>query len=141
VVKSRLQPTAETLSTRGAAALPEKSWTVFVVDDDESVRRSLKRLLRAHGYQVRTFASAEDLLRSDGLRTTGCILLDIRLPGLSGLELYDQLEASGVRHPVIFMTAHDHPQWQERAAKMNAVAYLRKPFDQQSLLDAIHLVS
>jgi FixJ family two-component response regulator len=121
--------------------LPEKSFTVFVVDDDESVRKALKRLLRAHGYNVVTFESAEDFLLSDAVRTQGCILLDIRLPGMSGLDLYEKLASSGAIHPVIFMTAHDTPQWQERAAKMDAVAYLRKPFDQQSLVDAIHLIS
>ena len=119
--------------------MPEKSFTVFVVDDDESVRKALKRLLRAHGYDVMTFESAEDFLLSDAVRTEGCILLDIRLPGMSGLDLYEKLASSGAIHPVIFMTAHDNPQWQERAAKMDAVAYLRKPFDQQSLVDAIHL--
>jgi FixJ family two-component response regulator len=121
--------------------LREKSFTVFVVDDDESVRKALKRLLRAHGYNVMTFESAEDFLLSDAVRTAGCILLDMRLPGMSGLDLYEKLASSGATHPVIFMTAHDNPQWQERAAKMDAVAYLRKPFDQQSLLDAIHLIS
>jgi FixJ family two-component response regulator len=134
------QPLAETLSRGGDGALPEKSLTVFVVDDDESVRKALKRLLRAHGYKVLTFDSAEDFLLSGAVRTGGCILLDIRLPGMSGLELYEKLAPSGAIHPVIFMTAHDNPQQQEWAAKTDAVAYLRKPFDQQSLFDAIHLV-
>jgi FixJ family two-component response regulator len=87
-----------------------------------------------------TFESAEDFLLSDSLPAKGCIVLDIRLPGMSGLDLCEKLAASGATHPVIFMTAHDAPQWQERAATMNAVAYLRKPFDQQSLFDAIHLI-
>jgi FixJ family two-component response regulator len=126
---------------KGYGALPEKPFTVSVVDDDESVRKALKRLLRAHGYDVMTYESAEDFLLSDAVRTEGCILLDIRLPGMSGLDLYEKLASSGATHPVIFMTAHDTPQWQERAAKMHAVAYLRKPFDQQSLIDAIHFVS
>jgi FixJ family two-component response regulator len=125
---------------RGDGALPEKSLTVFVVDDDESVRKALKRLLGAYGYHVMTFESAEDFLLSGSVRTEGCILLDIRLPGMSGLDLYEKLASSGTIPPVIFMTAHDTPEWQERAAKMNAVAYLRKPFDQQSLFDAIHLI-
>jgi FixJ family two-component response regulator len=126
---------------RGDGVLPEKSLTVFVVDDDESVRKALKRLLRTHGYDVVTFESAEDFLLSDAVRTEGCILLDIRLPGISGLDLYEKLASSGAIHPVIFMTAHDNPQWQERMAKMDAVTFLRKPFDQQSLVDAIHLIS
>jgi FixJ family two-component response regulator len=126
---------------RGDGTLSEKPFAVFVVDDDESVRKALKRLLRAHGYDVMTFESAEDFLLSDVVRTQGCVLLDIRLPGMSGLDLYEKLASSGATHPVIFMTAHDTPQWQERAAKMDAVAYLRKPFDQQSLIDAIHLIT
>ena len=118
--------------------LPEKSFTVFVVDDDDSVRRALNRLLRANGYQVRTFESAEDFLLSDRVRTEGCMVLDIRLPGMSGLDLYEKLASSGVNYPVIFITAQDNPQWQKRAAETDAVAYLRKPFDQQLLLDALH---
>jgi FixJ family two-component response regulator len=121
--------------------LPEKPFTVFVVDDDESVRKALKRLLGAHGYDVRTFESAEDFLLSDSLREKGCILLDMRLPGMSGLDLCEKLASHGAIHSVIFMTAHGTPQWQERAAKTNAVAYLQKPFEQQSLLDAINLIS
>jgi FixJ family two-component response regulator len=135
------QPPAETLARRGDVALPEKSFTVFIVDDDESVRKALKRLLRAHGYNVVTFESAEDFLLSDSLRAKGCILLDIRLPGMSGLDLYEKLASCGAIHSVIFMTAHGTPQWQEMAAKTNALAYLQKPFDQQSLLDAIDLIS
>lgn len=119
----------------------ERSFTVFVVDDDESVRKALKRLLRVHGYHVITFESAEDLLESGQLQTRGCILLDMRLPGISGPELHEKLATMDSAYPVIFMTAHDTPQWQECVAKKDAVAYLRKPFDQQSLLDAVDLVA
>lgn len=121
--------------------LPEKPYNVFVVDDDESVRKALKRLLRVHGYLVITFESAEALLRSDWLHTEGCILLDVRLPGLSGPELYEKLEAVKRIHPVIFMTAHDNPEWRDWVANTDAVACLRKPFDQQSLLDAVRLAA
>jgi FixJ family two-component response regulator len=121
--------------------LPEKSFTVFVVDDDESIRKALKRLLRVHGYHVMTFASAEDFLGSDRLPTEGCVILDMRLPGMSGLDLYRKLISLENPCPVIFMTAHDSPQWQEWVAHTDAVAYLRKPFDQQSLLDALHLAA
>jgi FixJ family two-component response regulator len=130
-----------TRSTKGADTVPEKALTVFVVDDDESVRKALKRLLRVHGYHVITFESAEDFLGSGWLRTEGCIVLDMRLPGMSGPELYDKLASIEAVYPVIFMTAHDTPQWQEYAATKAGVAYLRKPFDQQSLLDAVDLAA
>ena len=121
--------------------LPEKSFTVFVVDDDDSVRKALKRLLRASGYEVMTFESAEDFLVAGRVRTEGCIVLDIHLPGISGLDLYEKLASSEANCPVIFITAQDNPQWQEKAARAGAVAYLRKPFDQQLLLDALHAAS
>ena len=125
------------LSRKGSSLLPEKSFTVFVVDDDDSVRKALGRLLRASGYQVMTFESAEDFLVSDRGQSEGCIVLDMCLPSMSGLELYEKLASSEANYPVIFITAHDNPQWQEGAAETDAVAYLRKPFDQQVLLDAL----
>jgi FixJ family two-component response regulator len=128
---------AEGLSKKGDGALPEKSFTVFLIDDDHSVRKALKRLLRANGYQVKTFESAEEFLLSGEIRTAGCLLLDIRLPGISGLDLYEKLASSGTNYPVIFITAQDNLQWQERAAEAGAAAYLRKPFGQKSLLDAL----
>ena len=94
--------------------MPEKSFTVFVVDDDESVRKALKRLLGAHGYNVMTFESAEDFLLSDAVRTEGCILLDIRLPGMSGLDLYEKL-ASLRRHSSCDI--HDCPRYPAMAGK------------------------
>ena len=69
----------------------------------------------------------------------GCLVLDIRLPGMTGFDLQEKLVSSGAKYPVIFMTAHDNPLWQERAKKTGAVAYLKKPFDEQSLLKAIQL--
>ena len=101
--------------------LPEESFTVFIVDDDDSVRRALKRLLSANGYQVMTFESAEDFLLAGRVRAEGCIVLDIRLPGMSGLDLYEELASSGRNCPVIFITAQDNPQWQKRAAETDAV--------------------
>ena len=119
--------------------MPQKSVTVYVVDDDESIRRALKRLLRSAGYHAVTFDSAEEFIESASYGGKGCLVLDIRLPGMTGLDLQDRLASSGAKYPVIFMTAHDNPQWQERAKKAGAVAYLRKPFEEQSLLDAIQL--
>lgn len=117
---------------------PGKTFTVFVVDDDDSVRKALRRLLQACGHTVMTYESAEDFLASGPIQTEGCMVLDIKLPGMSGLDLHGRIASSQPNYPVIFITAHDNPQWQERAANLGAVAYLRKPFDQQSLLDALH---
>jgi len=116
-----------------------ESFTVYVVDDDESIRKALKRLLRSMGYHAVAFESAEDFMEATSCRGEGCLVLDIRLPGMTGLDLQEKLASSGAKYPVIFMTAHDNPQWQERAKKAGAVAYLRKPFDEQSLLGAIQL--
>ncbi|MCE5243343.1 MAG: response regulator [Syntrophobacteraceae bacterium] len=117
--------------------MDEKPLTVLVVDDDESVRKAMKRLLVSNGYRVLTFESAEDLLVSSFARGNVCLVLDICLPGLSGLDLYARLSASGVKCPVIFMTAHDEPRWLEMAERAGAVAFLRKPFEEHSLLDAV----
>jgi len=119
--------------------MPRESFTVYVVDDDESIRRALKRLLRSMGYHAVTFDSAEEFMETSSCRGKGCLILDIRLPGMTGLDLQEKLASSGAKYPVIFMTAHDNPQWQERAKNAGAVAYLRKPFEEQSLLDAIQL--
>jgi FixJ family two-component response regulator len=119
--------------------MPRESFTVYVVDDDESIRRALKRLLRSAGYHAVTFNSAEDFMETTSRRGQGCLVLDIRLPGMTGLDLQAKLAALGEKYPVIFMSAHDNPQWREMAKNAGAVAYLRKPFDEESLLDAIHL--
>ena len=117
--------------------MPQKSFTVYVVEDDESIRRAIDRLLRSVGYHAMTFASAEDFLDSTAGAGEGCLILDIRLPGMTGLDLQEKLASSGSKYSVIFMTAHDNPQWQERAKKAGSLAYLKKPFGDQSLLDAI----
>jgi FixJ family two-component response regulator len=119
--------------------MPRESFTIYVVDDDESIRRALKRLLRSMGYHAVTFDSAEEFMETSSCHGRGCLVLDIRLPGMTGLDLQEKLCSSGANYPVIFMTAHDNTQWQERAKKAGAVAYLRKPFDEQSLLNAIQL--
>ena len=117
--------------------MPQESFTVYVVEDDESIRRAISRLLRSVGYHALTFASAEDFLDSTAGAGEGCLILDILLPGMTGLDLQEKLALSGAKYSVIFMTAHDNPQWQEKAKKAGALAYLKKPFGDQSLLDAI----
>jgi FixJ family two-component response regulator len=119
--------------------MPQESITVYVVDDDESIRRALKRLLRSFGYHALTFESAEDFLDFTSGKDEGCIILDIHLPGMTGLDLQEKLASRCTEYSVIIMTAHDNPQWRERAEKVGVVAYLKKPFGEQSLLDAIRL--
>jgi len=119
--------------------MPQESFMVYIVEDDESIRRALKRLLRSTGYHALTFESAEDFIDSAPGGGEGCLILDIRLPGMTGFDLQEKLASQGAKYKVIFMTAHDNPQWQQRAEKAGAVAYLRKPFDEQSLLEAIRL--
>jgi two-component system response regulator FixJ len=119
--------------------MAEANFTVYVVDDDESVRASLELLIESSGYPVVTFRSAEDFLHSTFRRGSGCLILDIHLPRMSGFDLQKQLVTSQTRIPVIFITGHDRPRMEDEATKLGGIAYLRKPFEEQSLLDAIQL--
>jgi two-component system, LuxR family, response regulator FixJ len=110
---------------------------VFIVDDDESVRASLKLLVESAGHRAVTFASAEEFLQSCSRKDASCLLLDIQMPGTGGFELQEYLATSKTRVPVIFITGHDRFGMEEKAMKLGAIAYLRKPFDDQALLDAI----
>jgi FixJ family two-component response regulator len=110
---------------------------VYVVDDDASVCNAVRRLLRSAQYRVHTFTSAEEFRQSDFKSRPGCLILDIRLPGISGFDLQEQLLASGVRMPVIFITGHDRDGMEEQAVRLGATAYLRKPFDEEALLGAV----
>ena len=110
---------------------------VFVVDDDPSIRRSLERLLRAAGHTVETFVSARQFLERGDLGAPGCLVLDVRMPGQSGLDLQQVLEAAGHRIPVIFITGHADQPLAQQAMQAGAVSLLNKPFDGQDLLDAI----
>ncbi|OPY86593.1 MAG: Transcriptional regulatory protein TdiR [Syntrophaceae bacterium PtaU1.Bin231] len=111
--------------------------TVYVVEDDASLRNAVRRLLKCAHYRVLAFASAEEFFLSDYMRSPGCLLLDVRLPGISGFELREQLLASGVQMPVIFMTGQDRAGMEEQAMRLGASAYLRKPVDEATLLGAI----
>ena len=110
---------------------------VIVVDDNAGLLKSVARLLAHHGIDSRTFASAEALLESDSVQTATCLLLDIHLGGISGIELQRWLAASGSKRPVIFMTASDDEDARNEAMDAGCIAYLRKPFAGQVLLDAI----
>ena len=120
-----------------ASARQARSAVVCVIDDDASLLRALQRLLVAGGFTVEVFPSAEDFLGSERGKTADCLVLDVHLGGLSGFELHDRLVASGTRIPVVFITAHDDAPTRERARRAGAVEYLRKPFDDDSLIGAI----
>jgi two-component system response regulator FixJ len=111
---------------------------VCVVDDDLSLLRSLRRLLGACGFTVELFPSAEDFLLSPHRTRAACLVLDVQLGGLSGLELQEQLVAAGSRIPAIFITGHDDEPTRDRAQRARAFAYLSKPFDDHTLIDAIN---
>lgn len=112
--------------------------TVFVVDDDSHVRGSLKQLIKSVGLNVHTFSSAQEFLDQDLPDTPSCLVLDIRMPSLSGLDLQDELVKKGLTTPVIFITGHGTVPMSVRAMKAGAVDFLQKPFEDQDLLDAIH---
>jgi FixJ family two-component response regulator len=111
---------------------------ISVVDDDTSVRESLQGLIRSVRFAVEAFASAEEFLNSGCLRHTRCLILDVHMPGMSGIELQRQLAASHCEIPVIFITAHGNGAARSQALKEGAVDYLLKPFSEEALLKAIH---
>ncbi len=110
---------------------------VFVVDDDKSARSGIARLLRTAGYDVKAFSSAEEFLDDFHAETFGCLVLDVRMPGMSGQELQAELKARGVRLPIIVVSADDDSEIRRSAHRMNAAAFFRKPVDGSALLDAI----
>jgi FixJ family two-component response regulator len=110
---------------------------VFVVDDDPSIREAIKSLLRLEGLRVETFGTAQEFLRSQRPDLPGCVVLDVELPGLSGLDLQRELAAHGVKLPIIFITGYGDIPMSVRAMKAGATEFLTKPFRDQDLLDAI----
>jgi len=115
-----------------------KTPLISVVDDDDSVRESLRGLLRSVRFGVEVFASAEEFLGSDRVRETDCLILDVRMSGMSGLELQSLLVASHRVIPVVFITAHGDEELRSRALKGGAVDFLLKPFSEEALLNAVH---
>jgi FixJ family two-component response regulator len=111
---------------------------VFVVDDDSSTRRSLDTLLRSVGLDVHLFSSAQEFMQTKRTDAPGCLILDVRLPGMSGLTFQQELAKAGVALPIIFLTGHGDVPMTVRAMKAGAVEFLTKPFDDQVLLDAVH---
>lgn len=110
---------------------------ISVVDDDDSVREALKSLLKSAGFEVEVFASAEEFLDSSQLLDTACLILDVRMPGMSGIELQDLLTTSHGAFPIVFISAHADAEARERALENGAVGFLEKPFSDEALLDAI----
>ena len=111
---------------------------VFVIDDDEDLRDGLSNLMRSVGLQVRAFASAMDFLKSSLPDTPSCLVLDVRLPGVSGLDFQSELTRKNIGIPIVFMSAHSDIPMTVRAMKAGAVEFLPKPFHDQSMLDAVH---
>ena len=118
--------------------MSEGQSVVFVIDDDESMRRSLASLLRSVGLDARVFSSPQEFTRAERPDAPGCLVLDVRMPGMSGLAFQEQLAKAGIGLPIIFISGHGDVPMTVRAMKAGAVEFLTKPFDDQVLLDAIH---
>ena len=110
---------------------------ISVIDDDPSVRTATARLLRAMGFSVYAFASAQEFLSSPQLRETWCVIADVQMPGMTGVELQDYLIAHDHGMPVIFITAFPHDRVRERAINAGAICFLSKPFDEARLLQCV----
>jgi FixJ family two-component response regulator len=117
--------------------MPEPNSVVYIVDDDASVREALDSLIRSVGFHVQTFGSAKDFLQSKLPNVPGCLVLDVRLPGLSGLDLQKELGRADIHIPIIFITGHGDIPMSVRAMKAGAFEFLTKPVRDQDLLDAI----
>jgi FixJ family two-component response regulator len=110
---------------------------ISIVDDDESVRQALKSLIDSVGFHAETFAAGEEFLNSRYVSETDCLIADVRMPGMNGLELQDRLKTISSRIPIIFISAHDDGEARTRGLRAGAVDFLQKPFSEDSLLNAI----
>ena len=117
----------------------QRTPVVCVVDDDESLRRSVRNLLSSVGFRVETFASAEEFLESPQRAKAGCLVLDLRMAGMNGLELLRHLAATGSRIPAIVLTAHGDEEARRQSFEAGAVAFLVKPFRSNALVDAVRM--
>jgi len=118
-------------------AIETKTEMVAIVDDDNSIRTAVQDLLEAVSLPVQGFASAEEFLSSGKQRVTACLIVDIRMPGMSGLELQEKLNAEGCRIPTIFITAHGDAKMRAQALRAGAVEFLTKPFDDEILIESV----
>ena len=110
---------------------------VAIVDDEEPVRKALKRLLRASGLDADTYASGQDFLQASEARMPDCVVLDLHMPGMSGLQVLEELRSAKKSLPTVVITAYDEPASREQCLAAGAAAYLRKPLDERLLLNAI----
>jgi FixJ family two-component response regulator len=110
---------------------------IAIIDDDDSVRRSLTRLMRSRGFAANAFASAEEFLQSAAARDASCLVSDVHMPGMSGLDLQAWMAANGLRIPVVFITAFHDLRIQGRALEAGAVCFLEKPFSSRQLIDCV----
>jgi len=133
--------TADLLLQTVHSALPVQSGVrrklISLVDDDESIRRTTTLLIQSFGFQAAAFESAESLLKSSQLQETSCLIVDVQMPGMNGLQLQRQLAASGYKIPIIFITAYDNKESRQQAMQAGAVAFLSKPFNDELLLETI----
>jgi FixJ family two-component response regulator len=111
---------------------------ISIVDDDEEMREATKGLIRSLGYQAATFASAEEFLQSDSVDNSSCLIADVQMPGLSGIDLRRDLIARGIKMPTIFITAFPEEGARLRALTAGAIGYLGKPFSEDSLLECLN---
>jgi len=110
---------------------------VSIIDDDQDVRQAVQRLMRSRGFATRTFASAEEFLRSPSLHETACVITDIQMPGMTGIDLHDVMLKQGPRLPVIFLTAFPDDRTEKRALQAGALGFLTKPFDARTLVSLV----
>ena len=110
---------------------------VAIIDDDDLMRSALEGLLKEAGFTARTFASAEEFLSAGEHRNAACLIADIRMPGMSGLDLQARLNVAGIRIPTIFITAHGDARMRMQALRAGAVEFLTKPFDDEVLVDSV----
>jgi FixJ family two-component response regulator len=114
---------------------------IAIVDDDPWVRKSLERLIKSEGFRTECFASAEDFIKAGDHEEMSCIILDLRLPGMSGLELQHYLATEHDCIPIVFVSAHDEPETRYEAMQAGAVAFFSKPFNDEALVEAVRSVS
>src|SRR5713226_2287070 len=118
-------------------AIQKKTKLVAIIDDDDLMRSALQGMLKSVGFPSQAFASAEDFLKSGQQQQTACLITDIRMPGMSGLELQAKLNAEHCRIPTIFITAHGDTKMRMQALRAGAVEFLAKPFDDEALLESV----
>jgi FixJ family two-component response regulator len=122
-----------------APSEPVEMPLISIVDDDEGIRHALKSLIDSVGFRAEVFDSGEKFLNSPYLSQTDCLIADVRMPGMSGLELQDRLSAAGRSIPIVFISAHDDKEARARGLRAGAIDFLQKPFSEDSLLGAISI--